>query len=174
MIDNVQKYNISLYGILGLNCFFLLILQRAPGLSLTIGTATPALLVAMVVVIACFLKEWTGFLFGLVCGIGLDVFSSGSRSFNTVCLLIIGAFAGILYHYFFNRNIKSVIIGGTIFSFIYFILRWFYLCLLEGDSSALLMLVRYDLPSALYTSFFAIPLFYYIRWLVKRHLIRNI
>lgn len=170
MIDNVEKYSISVYCILGLDCLLLLILQKTPGLSFTIGTATPVLLVPMVVMIACFLREWTGFLFGLFCGIGLDVFSSGSRCFNTVAFILVGGLAGLLYHYFFNRNIKSAIIGGVIFSFGFCFLRWIFLCFFAGDSSAVLMLFRYEIPSALYTSVFVIPFFYYTRWLTKRHL----
>lgn len=173
MIDNVEKYGISLYCTLGLNCFFLLILQRTPGLSLKIGTATPVLLIPMIVAVACFLREWTGFWFGLVCGIALDVFVEGSRCFHTVSFLLIGTLAGLLYHYIFNRNIKSAIIGGVIFSFMFCILRWLYLCVFKGDSSALIMLARYEVPSALYTSLFIIPFFYYTRWLSKRHLIHN-
>ncbi len=173
MIDNKEKYGISVYCVLGLNCFFLFILQRTPGLSFKIGTATPILLIPMIVAVACFLREWAGFLFGLVCGIALDVFVGGSRCFHTVALLLIGALAGLLYHYFFNRNIKSAIIGGVCFSFAFCLARWIYLCLAQGDSSAFLMLIRYEIPSALYTSLFIVPFFYYTRWLTRRHLIHN-
>lgn len=173
MIDNKAKYDISVYCTLGLNCLFLFFLQRTPGLSLKIGTATPVILIPFIITIACFLREWAGFWFGFFCGISLDVFTLGSRCFNTVCLLIIGTLAGLLYHYIFNRNIKSVIIGGVGFSFVYCISRWIYLTVFGGDSSAMIMLVRYELPSALYTALFTVPFFYYIRWLTRRHLIHN-
>ena len=171
MIDNVEKYSVWLYCTIGLSCFFLLIFQKTPGLSLTLGTATPMLLVPFVVVISCFLREWTGVFFGLFCGIGMDVFLAGSRCFNTIAMILVGTLAGLLYHYIFNRNIKSVIIGSIIFSFGFCFARWLYLCVFTGDSSAFLMLIRYEIPSALYTAIFIIPFYYFIRWLTKRHLV---
>lgn len=172
MIDNSERYSISLYCTLGLTCFLLLIMQKTSGLSLTMGTATPVLLVPMVVAVSCFLREWTGFLFGLFCGIGMDIFSSGSRCFNTIAMILVGAFAGLLYHYIFNRNLKSVIIGSVIFSFGFCFIRWVYLCLFAGDGSAFLMLIRYEIPSALYTSVFILPFYYFTKHLANRHLIR--
>lgn len=173
MIDNVEKYQPQIYGILGFICLAVFFLQRTPFLDLSISTATPVLLVPMVVVIACFLKEWTGFWFGFASGVALDVFSADSRIFNTVVLMLIGTLSGLLFHFLFNRNIKSAIIGGFIFSFLYVFLRWIFLTVFLGDGSMFLMLVKYEIPSAVYTALFVIPIFYIVKKLCKRYIIHN-
>ena len=173
MINYIDKYRSTLYYELGLLCFGLFLLQRISGLSLKIGTATPVLLVPAVIAVACFLREWTGFWFGLCCGVALDTVVNGTACFHTFALMLIGISAGLLFRYFFNRNIKSAVIVGTLGSLIYFIARWLFLDFLTGDSAALSILLRYHLPSALYTALFMIPFFYFVRWLAARHLIQQ-
>lgn len=173
MINNVEKYHPYIYGVLGLGAFLLFIMQKVEGLSLKIGTATPVLLLPMLIVISCFLKEWVGFWFGLVFGIALDVFMADSRIFNTVAFILIGVGAGLLFHYFFNRNIKAVIIGGFIICFAYFLLKWLFLTFFFGDDSAFLVLFKYEIPSAIYSALFVIPFFYFVKRLCKKYIIHN-
>lgn len=174
MINYIEKYTATLYYELGFLCLGLFLFQRISGLSLRIGTATPVLLIPAVIAIGCFLREWTGFWFGLVCGIALDTAINGSACFHTLALMLTGFSAGLLFHYVFNRNIKSAIIAGTLGSFLFFAAKWFFLDFLVGDASALDMLLRYHIPSAFYTALFMIPFFFFVKWLAGRHLKHNL
>lgn len=173
MINNVEKYHPYIYGILGLSAFFLFTLQRIPRLSLSVGTATPNLLLPLIIVIACFLKEWVGFWFGLVSGVALDVFASDSRLFNTIAFTLIGVAAGLLFHFLFNRNIKAVIIGGFIICFAYFLFKWLILTVFLKDGSAFGVLFKYELPSAIYSTLFTIPFFFFVKNLCAKYIIHN-
>lgn len=173
MIDNVEKYHSQLYIILGISCFFIFLFQKIPFFSLKIGPATPVLLLPLVILIGCFLKEWVGFWFGFLCGTALDVFMADSRCFNTVAFILVGAGAGFLFHFFFNRNIKAVVLGGLLLCLAYFFSKWLVLTVFLGDSSAVKILFKYELTSALYSALFLVPFFYYVRKLCTRYLIHN-
>ncbi len=171
MIQYTEKYHSHLYYSFGFFCFALFVLQRIPEFSLRVGTATPLLLLPAVMVTACFLREWTGFWAGLLCGIALDTVINGSACFHTFGLAVFGLCFGLMFRFFFNRNIKSVILLGGIGSFVFFLVRWFFLTLLSKDFSAGALLLRYDLPSAFYTALFVIPFFYYMRHLCRKYVI---
>ena len=173
MINNVEKYHPYIYGVLGLFSFLLFVLQRLSGLSLKISTATPVLLLPLVIVIACFLKEWVGFWFGFASGVMLDIFMADSRIFNTIAFIVVGIGAGLLFHYFFNRNIKAVILGGLIICFVYFFFKWLFLSVFKGDASAFALLCRYEIPSAIYSAVFLVPFFFFVKKLCKKYIIHN-
>lgn len=173
MINYVEKYHHHLYYTLVLWCFGIFILQRIEPFNLKIGTAYPVLLVPAVMVIACFLREWSGFIAGLLCGIALDTVTNGTQYFNTLALILLGVATGLTFKLLLNRNIKAMLIVSVLGSLLYFALKWLFLDLFGGDPSATQLLIRYHLPSAIYTSLFAIPFFFYTRYLCKKHLIEQ-
>lgn len=173
MINYIEKYHSHLYYAIGLICFGLFILQRIPMLSLKIGNACPLLLLPVVMVTACILREWTGFWTGLTCGIALDTVQNGSFCFNTIVLLLFGVSFGLLFRFLLNRNIKSIILMGFIGSFVFFMVRWFFLDFIAGDASALDILIKYEIPSAIYTALFVIPFFFIFKKLCKKHLVEQ-
>lgn len=173
MINYIEKYHHHIYYSLVLLCFGIFILQRMEWFSLKIGTAVPVLLVSAVMVIACFLREWTGFISGLICGIALDTVTNGSSCFNTITLMLLGLATGLVFRFLLNRNIKAMIIVAFLGNIAFFVLKWMFLDFLAGDSSAIDLLIRYHLPSAIYTAIFAIPFFYYVKRLCKKHLIQQ-
>lgn len=173
MINYVEKYHHHMYYSIILSCFGMFILQRLDFFTLQIGRAVPILLVPAVIVIACFLREWTGFITGLCCGIALDTVTNGSYCFNTIALMLLGTAAGLIFRLFLNRNIKAIIIVGLLGSLIFFIFKWLFLDLFSGDASAVQILLRYHLPSAIYSAVFVIPFFYYVKWLCHKYLIQK-
>lgn len=173
MINYIEKYHSHLYYILTLCLFGLFVLQRIPYLSLTVATATPTLLLPAIIIIACFLREWTGFWTGLISGIALDTVTNGTSCLNTILFLLIGTAAGLVFRLFLNRNIKAAIILTLILSLAYYLIKWLFLDLFAGDSSALSLLFYYHLPSALYTAAFAFPFFYFVRWISQKYLIEQ-
>lgn len=173
MINYVEKYHHHLYYSLFLWCFGIFILQRVEPFSLKIGTAVPVLLVPAVMVIGCFLKEWSGFISGLLCGIALDTVTNNTQYFNTLALMILGVAVGLTFKLLLNRNIKAIIIVSVLGNLLYFLLKWFFLDFWSGDPSSTQILIKYHLPSAIYTSLFAIPFFYYTRHICKKYLIEQ-
>ncbi|MBQ5765462.1 MAG: hypothetical protein IIW03_04905 [Clostridia bacterium] len=173
MINYIEKYHSHLYYILTLCLFGLFVLQRIPYLSLTVATATPTLLLPAVIVIACFLREWTGFWVGLISGIALDTVTNGTSILNTLLLLVIGVAAGLAFRLFLNRNLKAVLVFGIIVSVAFYLIKWLFLDLFAGDSSAFALLFYYHLPSALYTAAFSVPFYYFVRWLSQKYLIEQ-
>lgn len=171
MINYIEKYNSQLYYVIAFGCFGLFIFQRIPYCHLSIGTATPTLLVPVVIMVACFLREWTGFLIGLFCGIALDTVMSGSSCFNTITLMFIGLAAGLVFRLLLNRNIKAAAIAGALGSAIYYLLKWLFFDLFAGDSSAIALLLRYHLPSAIYTAVFTVPLFFIVKKLTEKYVV---
>ena len=173
MINYIEKYHSHLYYSIVLICFSFFILQRIPALTLKIGNAYPLLLLPIVMVTACFLRERTGFWTGLACGIALDTVQNGSFCFNTIVFILFGVGFGLLFRFLLNRNIKSIILAGFIGSFIFFLTRWFFLDLITGDPSALGILIKYEIPSAIYTALFVVPFFFLFRKLCKKYLVEN-
>lgn len=173
MINYVEKYHHNMYYSLVLLCFGIFIMQRIDLLTLKIGTACPVLLIPAVMVIACFLREWSGFISGLICGIALDTVTNGTQFFNTFALMLLGTSVGLIFRFLLNRNINAMIIVSIFGSVIFFLLKWLFLDLFVGDTSAIPLLLRYHLPSAIYTSLFAIPFFYFVKWLCKKYLIEQ-
>ena len=173
MINYVEKYHNHLYYSLVLLCFGLFVIQRIEAFNLKLGNAFPVLLLPAIMVIACFLREWCGFISGLICGIALDTITNGTQCFHTITLMLLGAFVGLTFSFFLNRNIKAMIIVSVLVSLLFFLLKWLFLDFFAGDPSALDLLLRYHLPSAIYTSLFSIPFFYFVRWLCKKYLIEQ-
>ncbi len=173
MINYVEKYHHHMYYSLVLLCFGLFVIQRIEAFNLKVGNAFPVLLLPAVVIIACFLREWCGFIAGLICGIALDTVTNGTQYFNTITLMLLGAIVGLTFNFFLNRNIKAVIIVSLLVSLIFFLLKWTFLDLFAGDTSAVDLLFKYHLPSAIYTSLYAIPFFYFTRWLCKKYLVEQ-
>ncbi len=173
MIKYVEKYNTTVYYMLGILCFGLFTLQRISVFSFKIGQAVPLLLLPVVISIGCFFKEWTGFWYGLLCGIAVDTVASGTFVFNTLALMLIGLASGLVFHYILNRNIKAFAIFGTALTFLYYIMRWVFLVYLRKDPSAGIILMEYIIPSAIYTSVFGIPFFYFIRKIAKKYLLQK-
>lgn len=173
MINYIEKYHTHLYYILGFFCFLLFFLQRIPGVTLKVGNAYPLLLLPAVMVAAALLREWAGFLTGLVCGIALDTVHNGSACFNTLAFIVIGVGFGLTFRFLLNRNIKSMILAGGVGSLIFFLARWFFLVLLAGDSSAFKILFKYELPSAIYSALFVIPFFIGFKKLSEKYLMHQ-
>lgn len=173
MIQYIEKYSAALYYTFGLVCLGFFLFQRIDGCSLKIGHACPELLLIAVVAAGLFFREWTGFWFGLFCGIALDTVAASSRCFYSFALMTVGFLSGFAFHFLLNRNIKSAMLAGTFFSILFFSSSWFFLCFLKGDPSALQMYLTYYLPSAIYTAVFMLPFFYFVRWLAKRNILEK-
>ena len=116
---------------------------------------------ALLVAIIMFSSEIAGVLTGMLLGIILDSVTSTPIGFNTLVLTAISFAAALISHYLFNRNLKSALTLCLLFTFAYFIARWLVGFAFTSDiEDSFLYLIRYAMPSAVYTTVFVIPFFY--------------
>ena len=146
-----------------------LLLFHYSGASIAISTANPMAALSLLVAIIMFSSEIAGVLTGLLLGIILDSVTSTPIGFNTLTLTLISFAAALISHYLFNRNLKSALTLCLLFSLAYFFARWLVGFAFAGDiNDSFLYLIRYAVPSAVYTSVFIVP-FFYLEKLVFRH-----
>lgn len=169
MIHNEERHAPALYYLLGLFMLLILILQHLSAFSLKIGNAYPQLMLSVIVVISCLLGEWTGFWYALGAGLSLDTLAGRGTLFNTLVLVVIAVVAGLFYRYLFNKNLKAVFLGGFCFSLFYHLLKWLFLYVLRGESNVLPLLLRYFLPSAVYTALLVVPFYGLLRRLIRHY-----
>ncbi len=125
-----------------------------------IATATPFLLLPLVVAVAMYKGEVIGLFFGLFCGILADIAFVNDTVFNTIFLSVCGFLVGISVTFFFNRNIWAYIVATVITAFLYFAIKWLVACYLPDVQGKMYYLLNISLPSAFYTSLFCIPFYF--------------
>ena len=159
-------------GILVLNIliFFLpLVFYYSGILTLSIKGATPLLILPILTAFSFFHTPLTCALTGLACGIFMDACALGSFCFNAILLLLLGVFVSLASSNLFNKNIRSAMVLSLITSAIYFILLWIIFHT-KGVTltDSLIYLLRYALPSAIYSALFILPFYYFFRYFNKR------
>lgn len=138
-----------------------LLLFHYSGASIAISTANPMAVLALLVAIIMYSSEVTGILTGVLLGVVLDSVTSTPIGFNTVTLTVISFAASLVSHYLFNRNLKSALTLCFLYAFAYFFARWIVGFACSGDiKDSFIYLIRYAVPSAVYTTVFAAPFFY--------------
>ena len=146
-----------------------LLLFHYSGASIAISTANPMALLALLVAIIMFASEIAGVLTGMLIGIVLDSVTSTPIGFNTLTLTLISFAAALISHYLFNRNLKAAVTLCLLFAFAYFFARWLIGFAFSGDvEDSFVYLIRYAVPSAVYTTVFIVPFFYIEKLIFKR------
>lgn len=149
--------------------FLVLILFHYSGASIKISGANPMSALALLVAVIMFSGELGGVLAGTVLGIVLDSVSSTPMGFNTVTLIIISFSATLVSHYLFNRNLKSAIALCLMCALFYFGARWLVGFAFAGDvEGSFEYLIRYAVPSAVYTTVFIVPFFFMEKYLFSK------
>lgn len=138
----------------------LYILTYSSAFSLKIANASPMPMVALVAVIAFYHGEWVGFSTGLVFGIFCDAVAGNTMCFNTVILMLIGCAAGVLVTQILNKSLYSLIMLTLFMSGIYFLMKYVFFYLAQGNPDATRYLIFYAVPSAVYTAIFSVPIYY--------------
>ncbi len=148
--------------------FAVIFFQTSEIADISIKTATPLLILPLIVAFAIFAPFWRCVIAGLVSGALIDSVSSGAYCFNTIMLLLIAAFVCMASNYLFNKNLKAAIVLALITAGAYYVCLWlaFYNSMGSMDDS-MGFLLRYALPSAVYSSAFVFPFYYFCRFLFK-------
>lgn len=145
------------------------LLQYNDYFKINIRTANPMLPIALLVACCMFSSELTAALTGLTVGIFIDSVSSTPTGFNSMLLMVAALAVSLTAKHLFNNNIFAAFTLCFICSVFYYFMRWIF-CFAFSLSFAenLTYLMSYALPSALYTAFFIIPLYYLERFLYNK------
>ncbi len=137
-------------------------------------SANPLLPLALLVPFCMFASEINCAITGLAVGIFVDCVASTPQGFNTIFFMLMSIVVCLIAKHLFNNNIFAAFALCFIFSALYFFSRWilsmaFSLTLIEN----LTYLMRYALPSALYTAVLSIPLYLLQKYLFSRYYYSN-
>ena len=136
---------------------------------INILTANPMLLLALLVACCMFSSELTAALTGLAVGIFIDSVSSTPAGFNAILLMITALAVCLISKHLFNNNIFAAFTLCLLCSAFYYFMRWiFCIALWQSFAENLTYLMRYALPSAVYTAVFIIPLYFLEKFLYNK------
>ncbi len=153
------------YGIIALNflMFFLsLTLFGGSGISLKLFGAVPIIVLSLLTAYCSFNSLTASAVVGVVTGTVLDSTSADSYCFNTLALLIFAVAANLLADHVFNRNFKATAVLCFFLTGLYYIFYWLFFIAFSIDlKGSVTYLLRWALPSCLYTAVLTVP-FYFI------------
>lgn len=145
--------------------FFLLIIFHTSELfDISIKTATPLLLLPLLTAFAIFEPVGASAAVGFITGAFLDSVADGSYCFNTLVLMLIGAFVSLFANNLFNKNIFAAAVLSLITCVIYYVLLWISFHLFGRTVyDSLAYLLSYAFPSAVYSAVFIFPFYFLYR-----------
>lgn len=145
----------------------LAVMQSVPQLTLKILGVRPFLLIPITVALSMFEREIVGGYLGLFAGICWDISSLRIAGTNAIFLLIVGVVCGLLITNFMQSNLFSALILTLGASFLYGLLDYVGMEFSYGRASALYSLWHYILPQSVYTLLCIIPIYMFMRFLLK-------
>ncbi len=116
----------------------------------------------LLIVFAMFGGEWAGIFGGLALGIATDVISAAPDGFNALFMMIVGLISALLSIYLFNRRLPAAMVLTGICSAAYYLALWLVEELPRGYDGVGFYLLRYSLPSAVYSFLFVFPFWFII------------
>lgn len=144
-----------------------LLIQYNDSFTVKIYSANPMLPLAVLISFSMFASEINSCFAGLIVGIFADSVSGMPVGFNTILFFIVGLAVSLMVRYLFNNNYRSAIMLCLICTGAYFIARWLIGFAFGGLETSLGYLMRFAVPSIVYTCVFAIPLYYLQKFLLK-------
>lgn len=157
----VTAMNIILFAVI-------ILFHTADIVDISIGNATPLLLLPLLTAFSIFASPSKSVLAGFIAGACLDAVSGATYCFNTLCFMLIALAVCLAANNLFNKNIRAAIVLSLLSASSYFVLLWlFYHAIGRGVKDSLGYLLGFAFPSAVYSAIFIIPLFYLYRYFEK-------
>ena len=132
----LYRWYILKYGAYALLTVALFRLQSIPGL-LEIGGVRPLPVAALAILVATMERELPGVLFCIFCGYLCDLYGVAPMGFYMLFLTILGLAAGLVIRNYLQSSLPIIMAAPV--------------------------LLRYDLPHAVYSAVLAVPLYYPVR-----------
>ncbi len=154
---------LSVYFIIS---FSVILVQSTGLLTLQLDTASAVLILPLVIYGGYYFGEYSGAVLGLIMGAVTDAYSS-TLSYNTVVLTVFGFASGLMISRLFNRNFTAAAvlnIGGSV---LYFFVKWLIVYAFN-DPAAGFVLLRFSLPSMLYTALLGVLMFFLLNIFLKK------
>lgn len=157
---------------LALILLLLSVLQNTDGYFPQIFGVRALLLIPAVVCISMYERDIPGMLFGLGAGALWDIFAAGG-SFNAFFLLTAGFICGTLINTIMRNNVVTATLLSAVWTLIYNLGYWLFHYVFSSLGSEAYMLLRYYLPSVLYTVVLTPIIFIIIRAVEKKYTIET-
>ena len=135
---------------------------------LSIKTATPMLILPLLTAFSVFGSVYSAALAGFLAGACLDSVTSDAYCFNSIVLVLLAVAIQLCANNLFNKNIRSAAVLSLLTAVFYFTLKWlFFFAFGSAIADSTLYLLKYALPSAVYSAVFIFPFFYLYRYFSK-------
>ena len=156
----LYRWYILKYGAYALMALLLFRLQSIPGL-LEIGGVLP--LAALAVLVATMERELPGVLFCIFCGYLCDLYTVAPMGYYMFFLTVLGLICGLVIRNYLQPSLS--ILAGAVLATAFFcrVVLFLFRYSLAGVAGAAPVLLRYDLPHAVYSAVLAVPLYYPVR-----------
>lgn len=162
-----KNKNLLTYISLGVLLFIIYLFQSVGAIPHIFGLI-PAVTVIYTVVCASVCGEYIGCIIGLVGGLFCDAGAPNSYCFNLIVLTALGITCGLLSAHLFTKRFLSVLFLSAVSVTVYFILHWLIIQLILGNDN-MYYLIRYSLPSVLYSILFIFPIYPLVKIISKRN-----
>lgn len=158
----LYRWYILKYGAYALMALLLFRLQSIPGL-LEIGGVRPLPLAALAVLVATMERELPGVLFCIFCGYLCDLYTVAPMGYYMLLLTVLGLICGLVIRNYLQPSLS--ILAGAVLATAFFcrVVLFLFRYSLAGVAGAAPVLLRYDLPHAVYSAVLAVPLYYPVR-----------
>ena len=155
------------YLFLGLILFILYLFQNVQSLPSPLGLI-PAIVVVYVAVCGSVMGEYVGCIMGFMGGLLCDTSATSSYCFNLVVLTALGIACGLLGTRLFTRRFVCTLTLSFLALLVYFSLQWLVVGVIFGNEG-FYYLLRYSLPSVLYSLLYVLPIYPLISIIDKRN-----
>ena len=158
----LYRWYILKYGAYALMALLLFRLQSIPGL-LEIGGVRPLPLAALAVLVATMERELPGVLFCIFCGYLCDLYTVAPMGYYMFFLTVLGLICGLVIRNYLQPSL-SILAGAVLITALFCrVVLFLFRYSLAGVAGAAPVLLRYDLPHAVYSAVLAVPLYYPVR-----------
>ena len=158
----LYRWYILKYGAYALMALLLFRLQSIPGL-LEIGGVRPLPLAALAVLVATMERELPGVLFCIFCGYLCDLYTVAPMGYHMFFLTVLGLICGLVIRNYLQPSLSILAGAVLITAFFCRVVLFLFRYSLAGVAGAAPVLLRYDLPHAVYSAVLAVPLYYPVR-----------
>ncbi len=158
----LYRWYILKYGAYALMALILFRLQSIPGL-LEIGGVRPLPLAALAVLVATMERELPGVLFCIFCGYLCDLYTVAPMGYYMFFLTVLGLICGLVIRNYLQPSLSILAGAVLITAFFCRVVLFLFRYSLAGVAGAAPVLLRYDLPHAVYSAVLAVPLYYPVR-----------
>ncbi len=143
----------------------IIIFQTSEIIDIGIKNAEPMLILPLLTAYS-FFSDFKGALWaGLISGAFIDSVSQGAYCFNTAVLMLLSVLVYFMSNNLFNKNISSAIVLALLISALYYVLLWFFFYCIHTDlKGSAAFLLKYALPSAVYSAVFIFPFYFLYKY----------